>query len=53
MKNKLKEIKDLFKKLINDEKMVFYAIDRIMKTLLNKSEKKNFMEKIEFLINFI
>ena len=45
MENKLKQIKDLFKKLINDEKMVFYAIDKIMKTLLNKSEKKNLWKR--------
>ena len=31
--------KNLFKKLIKDEKSVFYAADRINKTLLNKARK--------------
>ena len=36
---KLKQKKNLFKKLIKDEKSVFYAADRINKTLLNKARK--------------
>ena len=36
---KLKQSKNLFKKLIKDEISVFYAADRINKTLLNKARK--------------
>lgn len=35
----LKQIKNLFKKLIKDVKSVFYTADRITKTLLNKCRK--------------
>ena len=35
--DKLKQTKRLFKKLIKDEKSMFYAIDRITRTLLNKA----------------
>ena len=31
-----KQIKNLFNKLITDENSVFYAADRINKTLINK-----------------
>ena len=37
--DKLKQTKNLFKKLIKDEKSMFYAIDRITRTLLNKARK--------------
>ena len=36
---KLKQTKNLFLNLIKDEKSVFYAADRINKTLLNKARK--------------
>ena len=37
--NKLKITKNLLKKLINDEKSIFYATDRITRMLLNKAGK--------------
>ena len=36
---KLKQIKNRFKRLSRDVKSVFYAADRINKTLLNKGRK--------------
>ena len=36
---KLKQSKNLFLNLTKDEKSVFYAADRINKTLLNKARK--------------
>ena len=36
---KLEQIKNIFKKLIKDVKSVFYAADRITRTLLNKARK--------------
>ena len=35
--DKLIQTKNLFKKLIKDEKSIFYAADRIIRTLLNKA----------------
>ena len=37
--DKLKEIKNLFKKLIKNEKSVFYAVDRVSRLLLSKAKK--------------
>ena len=37
--DKLKQGKNLFKKLIKDEKSIFYAVDRIIRMLLNKARK--------------
>ena len=37
--DKLKPTKNLFKKLIKDEKSVFYAINRVNRTLLGKAKK--------------
>ena len=37
--DKLKETKNLFKKLIKDEKSVFYAVDRTSRLLLSKAKK--------------
>ena len=37
--DKLKQTKKWFKKLIKDEKSIFYAMDRITRTLLNKARK--------------
>ena len=37
--DKLKQTKNLFKKLIKDGKSIFYATDRIIRTLLNKARK--------------
>ena len=38
----LKQSRNLFKKLINDPKSVFYSADKINKTPLNKSRKSGF-----------
>ena len=48
---KLKQSKNLFKKLIEDEKSVFYAADRINKTLLNKT-RKSFYKKDKIFYKF-
>ena len=37
--DKLKQIKNLFKKLIKDEKSVFYAVNRINRSILDKAKK--------------
>ena len=37
-----KQMKNLFKRLINDEKSVFFSSDRINKTLLNKGRKSSY-----------
>ena len=37
--DKLKQVKNLFKKLMKDEKSIFYSADRIARTLLNKARK--------------
>ena len=37
-----KQIKHLFNKLITDENSVFYAADRINKTLINKGRKSSY-----------
>ena len=37
-----KQIKNLFNKLITDENSVFYAADRINKTLINKGRKSSY-----------
>ena len=37
-----KQIKNLFKKLINDQNSVFFSVDKINKTLLNKGKKSNY-----------
>ena len=39
---KEKQMKNLFRKLINDEKSVFFSSDRINKTLLNKGRKSSY-----------
>ena len=37
-----KQMKNLFRKLINDKKSVFFSTDRINKTLLNKGRKSSY-----------
>ena len=37
--DKLKQTKNLFEKLIRDKKSIFYAAERISRTLLNKANK--------------
>ena len=44
MEKNQKQAKNLFKQLINDVKSVFYAKDKINKTLLNEA-KKSVLEK--------
>ena len=39
MDNNLKQTRNLFTKLIRDNKSVLYAVDRINKTLLSKAKK--------------
>ena len=39
MEKNQKQAKNLFKQLINDVKSVFYAKDKINKTLLNEAKK--------------
>ena len=46
--DKLKQTKNLFKKLIKDEKSVFYAADRINRSLLGKAKKSPHEEDIVF-----
>ena len=42
MDNKQKQVKNLFKKLINDQNSVFYSSDKITRTLLNKGRKSSY-----------
>ena len=51
--HKLKQTKSVFRKLIKDEKSIFYASDRITKTLLNKARKSLYEKKIRSFINII
>ena len=45
---KLKQSRNLFKKLIKDEKSVFHVTDRITKTLLNKARKSLYQKDKTF-----
>ena len=47
--SKLKQTRNLFKKLINDQNNVFYSADKISRMLLNRS----IMKRTEFSIRFI
>ena len=49
---KLEQSKNLFKKLIKDEESIFYAADRINKTLFTKA-RKSFYKKTRSFISFI
>ena len=42
MDDEQKQVKNLFKKLINDQNSVFYSIDKITRTLLNKGRKSSY-----------
>ena len=44
----LKQSRNLFRKLINDPKSVFYSADKINKTLLSKSRKSVFKKDRAF-----
>ena len=48
----IKQIKNLFTKLIKDENSIFYSADKINRTLLNKSRTSSY-KKSKFLIKFI
>ena len=42
MEDEQKQVKNLFKKLINDQNSVFYWSDKITRTLLNKGRKSSY-----------
>ena len=42
MEDEKKQLKNLFKKLVNDQNSIFYSADRINKTLLNKGRKSSY-----------
>ena len=42
MDDEQKQVKILFKKLINDQNSVFYSSDKITRTLLNKGRKSSY-----------
>ena len=42
MEDEQKQVKNLFKKLINDQNSVFYSSDKITRTLLNKGRKSSY-----------
>ena len=44
MDYKQKQVKNLFKKLINDQNSVFYSSDKITRTLLNKGRKSSYQK---------
>ena len=46
--DKLKHAENLFKKLTKDEKSIFYAVDRITRTLLNKARKSLYVKNKAF-----
>ena len=50
--DKLKQAKNLFKKFIKEKKTIFYATNRITRTLLNKA-RKSLHEKDTFFYNII
>ena len=44
MDDEQKQVKNLFKKLINDQNSVFYSSDKITRTLLNKGRKSSYQK---------
>ena len=52
MEDKQKQVKNLFKKLINDQNNVFYSSDKITRTLLNKGRKSSY-EKDKVFIRYL
>ena len=42
MEDEQKQVKNLFRKLINDQNSVFYSSDKITRTLLNKGRKSSY-----------
>ena len=51
--NKIKQIKNLFKRLIKDKNSVFYSVDIINRTLLNKSRTSSQENDKVFYKNYI
>ena len=51
--NKIKQIKNLFKRLIKDKNSVFYSVDKINRTLLNKSRTSSQENNKVFYKNYI
>ena len=47
--DKIKQIKNLFKKLIKDKNSIFYSADKINRTLLNKSRTSSYEKDKVFL----
>ena len=52
MEDKQKQVKNLFKKLINDQNSAFYSSDKITRTLLNKGRKSSY-EKDKVFIRYL
>ena len=52
MDDEKKQLKSLFKKLINDQNSIFHAADRINSTLLNKGRKSSY-EKDKVFIDYL
>ena len=48
-----KQLKKLFKKLLNDQNSVFYSADKINKTLLNKRRRSSYEKDKAFYRTFI
>ena len=48
MEDKQKQVKNSFKKLINDQNSVFYSSDKISRTLLNKARKSSYEKDKDF-----
>ena len=46
--NKIKQFKNLFKKLIKDKNSIFYSVDKINRTLLNKSRMSSYEKDKDF-----
>ena len=51
--DKLKQIKTLFKKLIKDKKSVFYAVDRINRSLLGRAQKSLYKKDKVFYMYYL
>ena len=49
--SKLKQTRNLFKKLINDQNSIFYSADNISRTLLNRSRKSAY-DKVRVFYKF-
>ena len=55
MEDKQKQVKNLFKKIMNNQNSVFYSSDKITRTLLNKGRKSSYEKDKGFykIFNFI